>query len=450
MPRKRRNRRKKRAIVRDVAAVEEILEKQYEAKKDQQIEETIQAQPDENLFVVDKLPGKKSKQQLLPSLQPNTEPKSKRQKYREKKLMSDKIINGFQGKPIIKQPTKQIIRPNSKDKVEYYRYKMIHEGEQFEDKSRSRPEKIVDTDLWKDEEPTKSKRQLREESLIDEWIEPALQKKKKVPEGFYKRLKPSPLDAVQIEAGTSYNPSYEDHQDLLGEAVAEELKREEERKKVNKALRRERRRKAKKRKRERLEQEAKQAAEEQNSSSSSESSSDDEASASKEYISNSFSKKLTTSERNRIKRRKLEVRKERSKLRKERREKRFNEIDDIIQELDQKDEEQKKRLEERARIKKEKEERPKKLSRHMFVKDPKAVLLTEELPEDLRTAPVLGNVWRERFQNLQERNILETRVLVQRRPDRYEKRSYARHGDKMPWEKGPSPLDKKNNRKYYF
>jgi len=59
-----------------------------------------------------------------------------------------------------------------------------------------------------------------------------------------KREEPSALDHVEIvKPGASYNPSFEDHQKLLQEAVDEQIKNREEFDKVMNPMKRKRRRK---------------------------------------------------------------------------------------------------------------------------------------------------------------------------------------------------------------
>ncbi len=51
------------------------------------------------------------------------------------------------------------------------------------------------------------------------------------------KLAPSLLPAIEIAPpGSSYNPTYEDHQDVLGEALAQELERSEKERYLNKKI----------------------------------------------------------------------------------------------------------------------------------------------------------------------------------------------------------------------
>lgn len=68
-----------------------------------------------------------------------------------------------------------------------------------------------------------------------EWVGPALKKPVLPPKGFTQ--KPSGLPAVEVEAGASYRPTYEAHQDLLAAALAVEVKKKGKEKKWNRMLR---------------------------------------------------------------------------------------------------------------------------------------------------------------------------------------------------------------------
>lgn len=54
---------------------------------------------------------------------------------------------------------------------------------------------------------------------------------------------------------------------------------------------------------------------------------------------------------------------------------------------------------------------PKKLSRHTYVETRPEVKLAEEVPSNLRELEVEGNLFRDRFQSLQKRNIIEPRGI---------------------------------------
>lgn len=80
-------------------------------------------------------------------------------------------------------------------------------------------------DVW-EEEPVVEP-ELKSEWLTNDTIRHTLtntgKKRKRVPESLHK--KPSVLPAVNVpHPGTSYNPSYDDHQELLAQVAAEERK----------------------------------------------------------------------------------------------------------------------------------------------------------------------------------------------------------------------------------
>jgi hypothetical protein len=79
---------------------------------------------------------------------------------------------------------------------------------------------------------------LEERQVAYEWVDPAIPKPVKAPKGLLARQHPTNVPAVEVAApGNSYRPTYEDHQDVLGEVLAKRLKRREEKRKLNRAVR---------------------------------------------------------------------------------------------------------------------------------------------------------------------------------------------------------------------
>jgi hypothetical protein len=62
--------------------------------------------------------------------------------------------------------------------------------------------------------------------------------RKQPPKGLLERQHPTNVPAVEVAApGNSYRPTYDDHQDVLGEVLAKRLKRKEEKRKLNRTVR---------------------------------------------------------------------------------------------------------------------------------------------------------------------------------------------------------------------
>jgi hypothetical protein len=65
-------------------------------------------------------------------------------------------------------------------------------------------------------------------------------------------------------------------------------------------------------------------------------------------------------------------------------------LDDIVKKLDHKEEVLKERKQLKEVVKRDKEDQPKKLGKYRFEDPPTAVLLTEQLPKNLRSLPVVS------------------------------------------------------------
>jgi len=87
----------------------------------------------------------------------------------------------------------------------------------------------------------------------------------------------------------------------------------------------------------------------------------------------------------------------------------LNRVEDIVAELEHKEDIQKEKRMVKQIIQKDHENRPKKLGRYRFEEPTKAVLLSEELPKNLRSLQVVVDPVKERFLSLQKRNIIEVR-----------------------------------------
>nr|ACO15693.1 CG1785 [Caligus clemensi] len=109
-------------------------------------------------------------------------------------------------------------------------------------------------------------------------------------------------------------------------------------------------------------------------------------------------------------------------------------------ELDQLDKDIEEKTKKRQEAKETKRKyQPHQLSRHKFEEMEEPLKLTEELTGNLRTLKPEGNLLEERYNSMQKRNVVETRVMAKRlrkpvgmklRKKKSEKRSY-----KMGWEK---------------
>jgi len=106
---------------------------------------------------------------------------------------------------------------------------------------------------------------------------------------------------------------------------------------------------------------------------------------------------------------------------------------------------------ERARIKKLQQKKwenaPKRLGRDKFLQQDIQVLLTDELPSNLRTLVPRFNLMEDRFNRLKQRNMLEhnvprpsTKRHKEKHVEKYSSRAYRLEQEKLYAEKPPKPV----------
>ncbi|CAO3693878.1 unnamed protein product [Umbelopsis ramanniana] len=268
-------------------------------------------------------------------------------------------------------------------------------------------------DVWADEEPTTVE--------LNPYLEPVHKRKVNAPATL--KVKPAAavhLPAVQVaDAGASYNPTMEDHQALLRKANQVEEDKIAERERINKQL---------EYRKELLEMDDDEVAktDDEEEEDSDVHSDDDEETRKRKEI-----RKKTRTERNRLRRAKenkwLEDRRRREKaLNKELH--KLDEIQQMVVDIEQETEEKTRQRQERQEAK-EKAGLPR-LGKYYVPKAPIEVQLTEELSESLRTLKPEGNAFKDRFNSLQKRNIIEPRVPVAPKR-RYKLKEYEKHSYKQ-------------------
>lgn len=246
--------------------------------------------------------------------------------------------------------------------------------------------------------------------------EEIIQKKKlKVPR--YRYQKPSLLPSVEIpHPGSSYNPTYEDHQKLLLEAVLVEQKKEKEEQHLKRVLDDMFPSKEKAPTHETWLQEMSQGLFEENSNEDMDN--QDEGlvevgnppvhAGDRKTKSQKRKKKMIKQEDHRRKLAKADEKRIREVYR-------LQAIKTAIKEMVKKSEEKQREKDKREM---EKMYNPQTLSRYKYEPQDLEVNLTEELPESLRTLKVEGDLLEDRYKSLQRRNIIEPR-LRQRRKRKY-------------------------------
>ncbi|XP_071551206.1 ribosome biogenesis protein NOP53 isoform X12 [Panulirus ornatus] len=201
-------------------------------------------------FFLDKVPGEPGSS----GNKKNVGLKPSRKKVQAKTLKSHQFISGLQGaKPPHKPQSKQnavSVAKKKKALLQMKNSKLIEKfklsAKQIEDsKIVNGPPVIIrrkfDCDLWTERADDTSKECIKkglEDSFIKDisnyYRTETKQRSVKVPNCRYVPV--SKLNAVEIpKAGTSYNPAYGDHQELMQEAVLQEEKRQKKNERIERA-----------------------------------------------------------------------------------------------------------------------------------------------------------------------------------------------------------------------
>eukprot|EP00029_Vermamoeba_vermiformis_P008058 TRINITY_DN3665_c0_g1_i1.p1 TRINITY_DN3665_c0_g1~~TRINITY_DN3665_c0_g1_i1.p1 ORF type:complete len:420 (-),score=154.32 TRINITY_DN3665_c0_g1_i1:44-1303(-) len=378
----------------------ESIDRMTIEKTQEVLEGDVTKKSDDQLFVIDTVVDKK------PSLT------NKKEKWQNHQLSWEKRIQPNENTVGMKRATPPDLQRRKQQKIREVKKKV--ELQQKKPKAPAEPS-IYDTkgnplqvpsdqnglfDIWNtaDERQVAVQKLKRKNPNSTEYLEPVLlpppAKKRKIEA-------PSKLPAVETgSAGASYRPVYEDHQELLAEAVAEVIKQREEEKRVNNILKS----KQKYRKSEIWVDGERDVVEEEEVEEAEKEEEDEE------HIAQPFVERKSRAERNKEMRKKemkkIQIRRE--ELEKQRKE--FEELPQILEEFKEQDETRKERQKYKARIKANAEYKTKKLGPIAFAADPTAVVLTEELPSKLRQVQPKVDLLRDRYLSLQKRNIIEPRI----------------------------------------
>jgi len=262
------------------------------------------------------------------------------------------------------------------------------------------------------------------------WLEPqkAWQAKKKCFSTVIGHTELSTVPAVQVAtAGTSYNPTFQGHQKLLGEVLKGEIagiqNLEMLKSKVPKRM---------------TDQEAAEALYNELNvgfadDTSEEEDSDEEGEEGEEGIVTKkpirAENRKTTAQKNKAVRHKLKQVEMRAAKAKKKSEAEIQRVKAIKRELNAKETE----LEKRARLREEKRiaalAKPRQLAKRKFKESKPVYKLTEELAGNLRASKPEGNPIQERFNSMQKRNMVEVRIRVKKRR-RYQLKDYTKRSYK--------------------
>eukprot|EP01122_Echinamoeba_exundans_P014671 TRINITY_DN668_c0_g2_i1.p1 TRINITY_DN668_c0_g2~~TRINITY_DN668_c0_g2_i1.p1 ORF type:complete len:463 (+),score=132.97 TRINITY_DN668_c0_g2_i1:16-1404(+) len=254
--------------------------------------------------------------------------------------------------------------------------------------------------------------------------------------------KPSSVPAVEVaQPGASYHPAPDDHQELLAQAIAFRLRQQDAEKKRQRALRRGA---VLRMTADGIGGDAPQVntddmsdEEDEDGQDKPQTTDDDAMDAESEHVNQPWTGEKTKQERNRELRRKAHELKVIEAKQKKQFKQQLEKLPEIIKEIEDKEAEQKQRQQIKS-IKMSSEPadiKPKKLGPYKYEEPEPDYLLSEQLPESLRTLNNANkfSLLRDRFQSLQKRNIIEPRVK-QRRVYRYHKKRVEKFSTRDPLE----------------
>ncbi|TPX67571.1 hypothetical protein SpCBS45565_g03734 [Spizellomyces sp. 'palustris'] len=230
--------------------------------------------------------------------------------------------------------------------------------------------------------------------------------------------KPTAIPAVELtHEGASYNPSFDDHQRALRNAVDEEVAKLTEKEHTLKKL-------SYPAELDNLDDETffgDSDDEEENVEQEDGDAETAAATLSKDDDGLSHTRMVTEARKTKAQRNKELRRAAKEREAEKQREekllaKQLNRLGEIKKAVTQQEQVQQKQLEERTKLQEEKSKREtKRLGPHTFKSLPMDVQLTEDLPDSLRELKPEGNLFKDRFLSLQKRSLIEARVPVSKR-----------------------------------
>ncbi|XP_013790371.1 ribosome biogenesis protein NOP53-like isoform X2 [Limulus polyphemus] len=256
---------------------------------------------------------------------------------------------------------------------------------------------VSDPDIWKDDESN-----VKEEDFVTYYNEITRKRTPKIPNHHYQ--KPSLLPPIEVpHPGASYNPAFDEHQELLQEALTKEMKHEHEDKKLQRAL-----------KVNLCEPEFLQKMWLSEMSQGLDDVVDEpEDDTVEEQLKSSYIRpevRKTKSKRRREKERKLQKKKSDEEKLKRKRDHEVYRLRSIKRDISSSEEMSKARQQRKQQMLAGKMYRPLRLGRYKFQEQDLELNLTEELTGSLRSVKVDGNILEDRYKSFQKRNIIEPRV----------------------------------------
>ncbi|GAB6022027.1 hypothetical protein CHUAL_006177 [Chamberlinius hualienensis] len=361
----------------------------------------------EELFVVE------TKEKITPK-------RRSRSEWQNKQLKCYSILeSSSQVAPPIK-PNRQVQSKRQKNKTEEQDSVVT----KSEEKSEKQPTEVYD--VW-DQPDISITNGLMDKDLEDYYKTQTKRKGRKVPNTYY--LRPSALPAVEVvKAGASYNPSYVDHQALLGAALNVEINKQKEEKKLIRAL----------------DEKFPTACEAPNQESwltemsqgimvggEAEESDGEEIDGTAPLTLNPpvrADKRKSENRRRKERRLKLEALAAEKERRDEIKSNEVFRIKSIAAEImNEKYESQAKQL--KKKIEKLGDAlKPAKLSKYKYEEPEMELLLSNELSGNLRGMKTDGNVLHDRFKSFQRRNIIESRIKQKKTKRKFRLKTFPRKG----------------------
>lgn len=213
--------------------------------------------------------------------------------------------------------------------------------------------------------------------------------------------------AVEVDMpGCSYNPSFEDHQEALGLAVADEMQKVINRELQPEAVP--------------IHVDGRAVTEEDmfflDADRDDGEEEEDEEKAGDSMLKSAKFKKLTRADLNRKARRRAVLKVEAAKMKKAKLQKDIQKLSLIVEGIKEEDNEKETRRIRRTVSREEKRAQgPPRLGRHKFKPEPKQVLLSSEVTGSLRKLKAYPMLMRDRYRSLQRRGIVEPRLPVKRK-----------------------------------
>ncbi|KAI8825694.1 ribosome biogenesis protein Nop53/GLTSCR2 [Fimicolochytrium jonesii] len=293
-------------------------------------------------------------------------------------------------------------------------------------KKRKLEQKKGGFDLW---DAPETETTVIDSSLDVAYIEPTLKKSVKKP--LLPDTLPKGIKAVEVShAGASYNPSFDDHQKALREAVDEETEKIDTKAKTLKKL-------SYPAELDNLDDETffdddseeEEENEAETSAATGETTVTAEVSAQQTFAAPVVVERKTRVDRNKEERRAALEREQKAAKEAKKLDKQLNRLGELKKIVSKEERIRQARLEEREREAVEKaNNETRRLGPHAFKPAPMDIQLTEELADSLRELKPEGNLFRDRFTSLQKRTLIEARVPISKNKKlRYKRKLVETH-----------------------